>query len=54
MTKTITVDRGYDGFGSQFYARISGISYARYHKLNYIHTPITGILLDNKSCTIPF
>ena len=20
MTKTITVDRGYDGFGSQFYA----------------------------------
>lgn len=48
MTKTITVDRGHDGFGSQFYARISGISYARYHKLNYIHTPITGIRLDDK------
>jgi hypothetical protein len=49
MNYITNVDGG-DGFGSQFLARISGMTYANYHKLNYAHYPIkTLVLEDNPS-----
>jgi hypothetical protein len=44
----ITNQDGGDGFGSQFLSRIAGISYANYHKLNYVHFPLKTILLEDK------
>jgi len=46
--KYITNIDGGDGFGSQFLSRICGITYANYHKLNYVHFPIKTILLEDK------
>lgn len=45
--KYITNIDGGDGFGSQFLARISGLTYANYHELNYVHFPIKTILLED-------
>lgn len=44
----ITTDNIGDGFGAQLFSRISAIIYSKFHKLNYLHNPIPGILLVDK------
>lgn len=47
MLQFITTQDGGDGFGSQLLSRISGIIYAKYHNLEYIHFPIKTIILED-------
>lgn len=49
MTNSITIQRGSDGFGSQFLSIISGILYAKAHGKEYLHSPISNIKLSDKS-----
>lgn len=49
MGNSITVQRGSDGFGSQFLSIISGILYAKAHGKEYLHSPISNIKLSDKS-----
>lgn len=46
--KYITGDNIGDGFGSQLYAKIAGVTYAKYHGLNYLYNPISGIIMIDK------
>ncbi len=41
----ITIKRGDDGFGSQLFSVISGIAYAEFANLNYLHSEIENIKL---------
>jgi hypothetical protein len=43
----ITVQRGNDGFGSQFMSILSGIAYSVHNNYEYCHTPLMGIKLLN-------
>lgn len=51
MSQFITTEDGGDGFGSQLLSRIAGITYANYHKLEYIHFPIKTIILEDNPST---
>lgn len=49
----ITIRGKHDGFGAQLIAMMSGIAFAKYHNLEYIHTPFCYLdHTDNDATTI--
>jgi hypothetical protein len=44
----ISINRGLDGFGSQFFAILSGVAYCLAEGYEYVHTPLSGFKLLDK------